>query len=375
MRSSVRKLEDERGATLALVAVSLAAILAMGAVTVDLGMLMKMRTDAQRVADAAALAGASAFLTPDPLFDPDTAISRALEYAARNYVGGRFVDTTGGVDSAGWWKTKEAVVKVEAGNQVVRVAIRRPAVGTFFAHLLDTATTTVSAYAVGGALDASGSGCVMPFAIPDLWRENNPAEDVNGDLTPFPDEQWTFDPATDFYQPYNPSVVDPLQTGYGSDWRSAFGDYGAVLRLRPQPAVGGPTARDFTPWTFGGDDPEDADDVADRILGCDPRNVTLGTSGQTVNFQNGAAVINALKDLIVQNPDPSQRVLKIPLYNPMQTFGLADGHPIAFNNIGLFALDQVEGDTVVVGRFLYYAAGASTMGVTGPLVKTIRLVK
>ncbi len=375
MRSTVRKLKDERGATLALVAVSLAAMLAMGAVTVDLGMLMKMRTDAQRVADAAALAGASAFLTPDPLFEADTAISRALEYAARNYVGGRFVDTTGGVDSAGWWKTKEAAVKVEPGNQVVRVAIRRPAVGTFFAHLLDTATTTISAYAVGGALDASGSGCVMPFAIPDLWNEVNPAEDVNGDRTPFPDERWTFDPASDFYLPFNPQVVDPLQTGYGSDWRNPSGDYDLVLRLRPPPSVGQLGSSDFAPWTFSGDDPEDEEDVAERILECDPRNVTLGTTGQTVNLQNGTAVTDALRDLIAQNPDPSRRVLKIPLYNPMQTYGLADGHPVAFNNIGLFSLDQVEGDTAVVGRFLYYASGASTIGATGPLVKTIRLVK
>lgn len=51
----------QRGATLVLVAVCLVALTGVGAVVIDLGMLLKARSDAQRAAEAGALAGASAF--------------------------------------------------------------------------------------------------------------------------------------------------------------------------------------------------------------------------------------------------------------------------------------------------------------------------
>ena len=110
-------LRNERGATIALVAVSLTAMLGMGALAVDLGMLRKARVDAQRTADAAALAGASAFIDNNvPLAARDDARERALDYANRNYVGG----TTVNVDSSAGGTT------LEGTKWVVRTAFVTP---------------------------------------------------------------------------------------------------------------------------------------------------------------------------------------------------------------------------------------------------------
>ena len=66
MRSkSQRQVRSRRGATIVLVAVSSAALLAVGALAVDTGMMFKVRADGQRAADAAALAGAAEFLKTD----------------------------------------------------------------------------------------------------------------------------------------------------------------------------------------------------------------------------------------------------------------------------------------------------------------------
>src|SRR5256885_12073740 len=53
----------ERGSTLLLAAFALLILLAMGALAIDVATLYVARTEAQRAADAAALAGANAFAT------------------------------------------------------------------------------------------------------------------------------------------------------------------------------------------------------------------------------------------------------------------------------------------------------------------------
>ena len=53
---------NERGATLAIIAVSMFLFLGLAALAVDLGLIKATGAPAQRAADAAALAGASAFI-------------------------------------------------------------------------------------------------------------------------------------------------------------------------------------------------------------------------------------------------------------------------------------------------------------------------
>ena len=61
--SAFKSRKRERGVTILIVAISLMAILAMSALAIDIVSLYVTEGDAQRTADAAALAGAKSFVT------------------------------------------------------------------------------------------------------------------------------------------------------------------------------------------------------------------------------------------------------------------------------------------------------------------------
>ena len=69
---------DERGATLAFIAVAMVAVLGSLALAVDLAMARTAHGEAQRVADAAALAGASVFMENE-ISDPEGAATRRAQ--------------------------------------------------------------------------------------------------------------------------------------------------------------------------------------------------------------------------------------------------------------------------------------------------------
>ena len=81
---------SERGSTIAIMAVMLFAMLAMAAFAIDLASLRSARSEAQRAADAIALAGASAFydLPSGDATATDEAQTRALDIARLNVVRG-----------------------------------------------------------------------------------------------------------------------------------------------------------------------------------------------------------------------------------------------------------------------------------------------
>ena len=162
-----------------IVALSTAAILAVGAISVDLAMLFKMRSDAQRTADAGALAGASAYLDQASLAARDSALDRAFRLIAANYVGGSGIDTSGAslaptVNGSNWTiVTPDATVEIAPGIYRVRVTIRRPIAPSLFARILGVAGTPISAFAAAEATNAGGAKCVKPFALADTWDEKH----------------------------------------------------------------------------------------------------------------------------------------------------------------------------------------------------------
>ena len=88
-------LRNERGASIVLVSVMMAALMGMAALAIDLGMLRKARAEAQRAADAAALAGADAFRWDIPAAAKiDSARAFAYRAADTNYMNGVKFDTT-----------------------------------------------------------------------------------------------------------------------------------------------------------------------------------------------------------------------------------------------------------------------------------------
>jgi Flp pilus assembly protein TadG len=176
-----------RGATLPLVAAGIFTMLALGAVAIDLGMLFSVRAQAQRTADAAALAGASQFTR----FADSTAAVTPADSAARAFAKKNFIQSTRVSDA------DILSVTPNAANRTVRVVIQRAGVRNWFAATFGFRTSTVNAAATAQASLGGAVQCAKPIAIPDLWSE--PGRPNGGDtlgtaLVPAPNRVWDLPP-------------------------------------------------------------------------------------------------------------------------------------------------------------------------------------
>lgn len=221
----------EDGAVLLLVAVGAVALVGMLGLAVDLGMLYTARSEAQRAADAAALAGASAFQEGDPLLNPElvaVAEARAYETATLNWIRNAAI------------REEEVTIEPIPAESKVRVTIRRQNIGLWFAPVLRITNSAVAARAAAEAAPASRvspAKCVKPFALPDMWRKGSGSgQDANRnqvwDFEPeripgcngnsdncFRKEAWTWE---DGDQYGTASSGNP--TGYGSESRTGMTD-------------------------------------------------------------------------------------------------------------------------------------------------------
>jgi putative Flp pilus-assembly TadE/G-like protein len=256
-------------------AVLLFGMLALAALAIDLASLRDARTEAQRTADAVALAGASAFRDL-PWTDPPTiteAGNRAFAIARQNMVRSDTVDvrdSTSTDNVYGWgkvrvWKTasNDLELNIIPDSQKVRAWVRHAGVSTFFGGLLGVPWGHVQAKSTAWATTQGPTvNCLKPFVMPDMWYESDKAaQDVNGNnyMDPITQvtgkgqdgESWKYQPAAlggqDYYLPFDPNASDPqgrAQTGYGSGIRSGLNggvypqDIGLPLLLKPQTGSG-----------------------------------------------------------------------------------------------------------------------------------------
>jgi hypothetical protein len=255
----------------------------MVALAVDVGMLMKVRTDAQRAADAAALAGAVEFRDRPATARTEAAL-KALEYASRNYVGWQYVDTSAAIfmDSGNnrIANSPQAYVQVLTDEQKVRVFIRPLPTSTFFGGLFRLPYVAITTKAAAQVVDAGSGKCVKPFAIPDIWSDLDDDTDPGNPLNRLPDiagqqgggnkgEEWEFDPSTgDTYARYkDPNNPNSLQwTGYGSGWRNNpnnwyaddtslppklwWDDFGRPITIKMSNPQDSPSPGFFYPWVL-----------------------------------------------------------------------------------------------------------------------------
>jgi Flp pilus assembly protein TadG len=177
--------QQEDGSAVALVAVSLVALVSLLALGIDVGMLFNARSEAQRSADSAALAGASAFLDFPAEEAVDPAEERALEYAVQNYIRKTMISAP------------EVSIHVNPDSATVTVTVRREEVPTWFGRVLARNHVAIGATATAQAIDAGTAQCVKPFAVPDAWEETT--EDENGNRIWDEGERWQFDPGSDRY--------------------------------------------------------------------------------------------------------------------------------------------------------------------------------
>lgn len=305
MREECRGL-GQRGATAVFVAVALAALLGMAALAVDVGMLMKVRTDAQRAADAAALAGAKEFLdNPDPAAAKNDAALQALHYASRNYVGWQYVDTSGAIfmDSGNnrIANSPEAYVQVLTDEQKVRVFIRRATTANWFGKMFGRDFVPITVKAAAQAVNAGTGKCVKPFAVADIWSDADNDNDIPNRLEDLGKgsgkngERWMFNTGVgDRYRGWqdNRPGVTGEETGYGSGYRNGsvakgdqtntryFDDWGRPITLKKSDPNQTPSPSFFEPWVLPGSGPG-AKDYRHNIATCNPVEVSLGAEYST----------------------------------------------------------------------------------------------
>ena len=145
-----RRLRDQRGVVLVLVAMLMVVFLGMAAVAIDVGFLYQQKSKAQSAADAAALAGAQ-----DLPGNATLAATDAQNYVASNMSGATSVVTTP-------YNSSASQIKVTV-NQTVP---------NFFGQIFGSGSTNVSASAVaaetaGASASCStpGTGCAAIFAM------------------------------------------------------------------------------------------------------------------------------------------------------------------------------------------------------------------
>jgi len=151
-----RVLGNQAGSTLPIVTLMLVVLLGFAALAIDVGMLVDSRAEAQRAADAAALASASALLEYRTLPEAtreEYARERALAIAALNTVRGE--------------APAEAEVGVIFPDDRVAVTVTRDEIPTFFAGVLGFQELRVSATSHAMIFQAAAATCLKPLSVPD----------------------------------------------------------------------------------------------------------------------------------------------------------------------------------------------------------------
>lgn len=377
----VRLRRDRRGSVLMLTAISLVAILGTVALAVDVGLLYSARGEAQKAADAAALAGAGNFLAvPD---DGAAAGQVAETIGELNTVRERGVEIEPPEDVVVDLAAKRVTVTVR------RIAARGNAVPAFFARIFGLAGIDVAATATAEAVPVGSVGCVKPFAPPDAFK------DVNGN--------GRYDPGNDYY--------DTEETGYGSDFRNTTpanngmdpngtiyqNDFGRPVVLKEGVPGEVLTPSQYFPITLPlpqGGFTEGAADYRDAIANCRSAVIDIGDAIPTEPGRMVGPTRQGMLDLIALDPNAnwnpgadgptgssyepwrsSPRVIHIPLFDPRKAPG-SGRKDIEVANVTAFWVERMQGNDVV-GRFLFAsgAPGGSGSPGTGPGLYAVRLIR
>lgn len=179
----VRSRKKERGQTVAIVAFSLISLLAMAALAIDVASLYSARAEAQRAADAVALAGAKAFVDSGFTTTPNNPDVKTLaENMANGYINAALSQN----NVAGTPPTIQGPPTFDdtthPGNPIVTVKVQQTNLPIFFSKIWGVSLLSVSATAVAEAYNPSSSqglsstgnqfvasapSCVKPLAIPN----------------------------------------------------------------------------------------------------------------------------------------------------------------------------------------------------------------
>jgi Flp pilus assembly protein TadG len=158
----------ERGQTIILVAVSLVSLLAMAALAIDVVTLYVARSEMQRAADAAALAGAKAFVDSGYTSDPSPARQTLAQNMATAVIGSVVQQNrvAGVAPQQAPGSPNFTNLATTAGNPAVSVTLQRTDLPTFFSRIWGRRLSTVSATAVAEAYNPSNAPAGYPPITP-----------------------------------------------------------------------------------------------------------------------------------------------------------------------------------------------------------------
>lgn len=226
---------NERGAVLVQVTISIIALVAISALTIDMGVKWVSRGQAQNAADAGALAGAVALSFDDPNDLTDTGVAKqsARNYALANLVWAEAPDVNVTTDVTfppcpdG---SPDTCVKVD----VYRNQERGNWLPTYSANLVGLDRQGVRATATAQVRTGNATDCLKPWAVIDRWNEYNAAH-AEPDT---PDTDFRPDSTYDRYStgqgnnpPPEPDLyVPPTADSLGTGWN--LQDYGRQFAIK-----------------------------------------------------------------------------------------------------------------------------------------------
>jgi Flp pilus assembly protein TadG len=330
---------NERGAALIMVALSLLVVTALVAIVIDGAVMMTTKTQLQRAADAAALAGASGLIDGDYDLAVDRAITMASLNEAMEDTGPTAVNIT---DADVTFPEPDMIRVVTHRTEATGDALRM-----FFRRVVDPAsnnTADVTAVAAARAYDVCAAECLKPWSFPDRWDDVN----ANGEY--------------DAGEPY-----DPDRTGYLADT-----DAGQVITLKvgnPQQAIepGIFFPVDFPP--LGGDESPltGGNWYREWIANCAPYTVGIGDELQLEPGNMVGPTRQGMEELIALDPGAywdsgsgailgsaypvSPRVVLIAAFDP--TLPPTSGrNSVTVSKVTAMFIEDTQPGGEVLGRFI-----------------------
>src|SRR2546423_11246682 len=195
MKSLKHLHRDERGMSFVYVGMGFMAFLSATTLAIDVGMFMTARAQTQNAADAGALAGAIALAKDD--YDNRSSTGPAVQAAINT---GRSNQVMGGAPSIIAADVTFPLGPTGINNRVKvqahRSTERGNALPTMMGSLFGVRTVSLNAEAIAEASPANAETCVMPFTIPDKWKEKQ-------------DPQWTPNSTFDIVDAKNKPLANP----------------------------------------------------------------------------------------------------------------------------------------------------------------------
>lgn len=212
------------------VAISLITLLACASLTIDTGMLYSTRTELQRTADAAALAGTLRLMDNARLKDSthlaaviDDSRDVVSEYGGRNAVNNENPTVSSSDVSVGYLKDPMSMTETMDTSDptrfnAIRVMVRRDEIANgpvdlFFAKLFGKSTSAVTASAAAAFMDGvvgfrptsgTGNAGILPLALKDTaWRDLLNGTRTTGDAYAYDTETGTVSGGADGIEELN----------------------------------------------------------------------------------------------------------------------------------------------------------------------------